>query len=302
MRIGLAATSTDLNEVIAQGRSMEADGFTSLWFGNAILGDPLAGIAVVGRETKTLELGTSVLQTYPCHPLLQANRAASVANAMGRSFTLGIGPSHRALIEGFYGLSYEHPGRNTEEYARIMAQLLGGEKGDFEGEDWTTHGEVAVPQAHRVPLLISAMSPRLLRVAGELADGTITFLAGAKALESHVVPRIRAAAQAAGRPEPRIVVGLPVAVHEDIGEVRAALADRAAILDPLPNYQRILSLGGYERSTDVAITGNARSVKAQLRALLDAGASDIWAGIIAAGDDPQASRHRTLETLRELLD
>src|SRR4249920_657725 len=100
MRIGLAATSKDLDEIVAQARSMEEDGFASLWFGNSILGDPLAGMAVVGRETSTLELGTSVLQTYPCHPLLQANRAASVANAIGRSFTLGIGPSHAPLVEG----------------------------------------------------------------------------------------------------------------------------------------------------------------------------------------------------------
>jgi F420-dependent oxidoreductase-like protein len=300
MRIGLGAKGNDLDQIVAEAKSMEADGFSSLWFGNGILGDPLVGMAIVGRETSTLELGTAVLQTYPCHPLLQANRAASVAGAMGRGFTLGIGPSHEELIQGLYGLPYDRPGRNTEEYTQILGQLLRGETVDFDGQEWSTHSP-GVQVAHPVPLILSAMSPRLLRIAGELADGTVTFLAGAKALETHVVPRIRAAAAAAGRPEPRVIAGLPVAVHDDLDEVKAALASRAAILDPLPNYQRILALGGVERTVDIAITGDEKSVQRQLQGLIDAGATDVWAGPIGVGADPAASLRRTMDTLRELV-
>jgi F420-dependent oxidoreductase-like protein len=300
MRIGLGAKGNDLEQIVAEAKAMEADGFSSLWFGNGILGDPLVGLAIVGRETSTLELGTAVLQTYPCHPLLQANRAASVANAMGRGFTLGIGPSHRELIEGLYGLPYERPGQNTEEYTQILGQLLRDDAVDFDGGEWRTHSP-GVRAEHPVPLLLSAMSPRLLRIAGELTDGTVTFLAGAKALETHIVPRIRAAAAAAGRPEPRVIAGLPVAVHDDLDEVKAALASRAAILDPLPNYQRILALGGVERTVDIAITGDEKAVQRQLQDLIDAGATDVWAGPLGVGDDPASSLRRTMDTLRELV-
>jgi len=301
MRIGLAATNQSLDELVGLATSMEADGFTSLWFGNTILGDPLVGMAIVGRATTTLELGTSVLQTYPCHPVLQANRVAAVAAAIGRSITVGIGPSHEQAITGMFGLPYDHPGRNTEEYTRILAQLLRGEAVDFDGVDWTAHSPSPVGNGAPLPLLLSAMSPRMLRIAGEFADGTITFLATPKALESHIVHRIRAAAAGAGRPEPRIVAGLPVAVHDDVDEARAAYAGRSAIFDPLPNYQRVIALGGKERAADVLITGNERSVQRQLQALIDAGATDVWVGITPVGPDPVASRARTLDALRDLI-
>jgi F420-dependent oxidoreductase-like protein len=302
MKIGLAATSPDIEVIIDQARWMEADGFSSLWFGYAIQHDPIAAMAVVGRETSTLELGTSVLQTYPCHPLLQANRAASVVSAIGRGMTLGIGPSHKELVQDLLGISYDHPGRSTEEYTQILAQLLRGETVDVEGDDWTLHLDDPIVLPHRVPLMLSAMSPRMLRIAGELTDGTITFLARTDVLETHIVPKVRAAAQAAGRPEPRIVAGVSVAVHDDPSEVRSALAERASILDPLPNYRRVLDLGGYASAADAVITGNAAHVKRELQNLVDAGATEVWTGITAAGDDPEASRRRTLDTLRELLD
>jgi F420-dependent oxidoreductase-like protein len=302
MRIGLSAMGGDLDGTIALARSMEVDGFTSLWFGSPIFGDPMAAMAVIGRETTVLELGTSVVQTYPCHPLLQANRIAAVANAAGRGVTLGIGPSNEFVVRNIYGRSYDRPGLNGEEYTRIVSALLRGEQVDFDGEEWSTHGALGVPLQHPVPVLLSAMSPRLLRVAGEYADGTITFLAGARALESQVVPGLRAAASAAGRPEPRVVAGLQVGVHDDASEVRAQVeATTAKIFDSLPPYQRILAAGGYERSADAAIAGDEASVRRQLQAVVDAGATDLWLSPIAVGDDPDASRRRTLDTLRELV-
>src|SRR5271166_5719916 len=113
MRIGLTAGGSTTDEIVAYARAAEADGFNSIWFASVTTGDPLVALAVAGRETSSIELGTAVLQTYPCHPLLQANRAASVVNAMHRSFTLGIGPSHESVIPGSYGIPYDHPGRNT---------------------------------------------------------------------------------------------------------------------------------------------------------------------------------------------
>lgn len=304
MRIGLTGGASSLDKIVQQARRAESDGFCSLWYASVVAGDPLVAIALAGRETSSIELGTAVVQTYPCHPLLQANRAAAVSDALGRpGFTLGIGPSHESVVSDVYGMSYGHPGRNTEEYVRILTGLLRGEEVDFAGADWTVRsaGRMAAV-AHPVPVLVSALGPRLLRVAGELADGAVLWMASAKAIESHVAPRLHAAASAAGRPAPRIVAGLPVAVHGDPAEARAALAARAEVYAGLPNYQRILAVGGATHPAEAAVVGDEASVRAQLQALLDAGATDVWADVFPVGPDRSASRRRTIDLLRELLD
>ena len=305
MRIGLSGGGTTLDKIVAQARRAEDDGFTSLWYASTVAGDPLVAMALAGRETSRIELGAAVLQTYPCHPLLQANRAASVVAAMGRpGFTLGVGPSHGSLVRDVYGLNYEHPGRSTEEYVTILAGLLRGEVVDLDGADWSVHSAGRMAEvAHPVPLLVSALSPRMLRIAGALGDGTVLWMAPPKAIETHVAPRIGAAAAAAGRPAPRIVAGLPVAVHDDPAQARAAAAATAVAAASMPNYQRILHVGGVSEPADAAIVGDERSVRAQLQGLLDAGATDVWAAVFAVGDDRaarSASVRRTTDLLREL--
>jgi len=303
MRIGLTGGGATVEKVVRQAQQAEADGFTSLWYASAVTGDPLVAIALAGRETGRIELGTAVLQTYPCHPLLQANRVASVVDAMDRpGFTLGIGPSHEPLINGVFGLSYDHPGRSTEEYLRILTGVLAGATVDFDGEDWTAHtaGRGAAP-AHPVPVLLSAMGPRLLRVAGELADGTVLWMAPAAAIERHIAPKVNAAAAAAGRPAPRIVAGLPVAVHDDEAEARAAAVASSVVYAGMANYQRILEIGNAATPADAAIVGDETAVRAQLQSLLDAGATDIWAAVFPVGDDRAGSRRRTTDLLRELV-
>jgi F420-dependent oxidoreductase-like protein len=302
MRIGLTGGASTADKIVAQAQQAEADGFHALWYASTVAGDPLVAMALAGRATSTIELGTAILQTYPCHPLLQANRAAAVVNAMGRAgFTLGLGPSHEPLIGGVLGLSYEHPGRNTEEYLRIISGLLRGEEVDFAGEDWTTHSpEGMVTLEHHVPLLLSALSPRMLRIAGRFADGVVLWMASAKAIESRIVPTLQHAAEAAGRPSPRVVAGLPVVVHDDADAARAATAAMSTMYSGMTNYQRIIQAGGGASPADVAVVGNADSVHAQLRDLLAAGATDIWAQPIGVGDD-RAQRASSLQRTRELL-
>lgn len=306
MRIGLTGGASTVDKLVAQAKQAEADGFFALWYASVVTGDPLVAMAIAGRETSAIELGTAVLQTYPIHPLLQANRIASVTDAMGRpGFTVGIGPSHEPLIRGVYGLSYDHPGRSTEEYVRILAALLRGETVDVEGEDWSTHSSGRMtPLRHPVPVLLSALGPRLLRVAGETADGTILWMAPPRAIETHVAPKVHAAAAAAGRPAPRIVAGLPVAVHDDEAEARSAAAASSSAYAGMASYQRILDVGGARSPAEAAIVGDEKTVTAQLQALLDAGATDIWAAVFPVGsdrDERNASTRRTHDLLRELL-
>ncbi len=148
-----------------------------------------------------------------------------------------------------------------------------------------------------MPLLVAALAPRLLRVAGEVADGTILWMGNAKAVSSHVVPRIRAAAEAAGRPAPRVVAGLPVAVTDDEAEARSVAAAQFAGYGQLPNYRRLLDIGGAAGPADAAIVGDEASVAAQVEELFEAGATDVWAAIFPVGDDRKGSRRRTCDLL-----
>ena len=301
MRIGLNGGGATVERMIEQAKQAEAEGFSALWYPSAVAGDPVTPMAVVGRETSSIELGTSVLQTYTAHPVLQANRIAAAAMVMGRpGFTLGLGPSHAPVIEGMFGMSYATPGRHTEEYIEIVAALLHGEAVNVSGDEYTLRGAPAQPPAQPVQVLVAALAPRLLRVAGAVADGTILWMGNARAVETHVVPRIHAAAESAGRSTPRIVAGLPVAVHDDVAEARAVAARQFAIYGTLPNYQRILAHGGVDGPADAAIVGDEATVAASLQGLIDAGVTDIWASIFPVGDDASGSRRRTRALLQEL--
>jgi F420-dependent oxidoreductase-like protein len=303
MRIGLPGIGSTVDKLVAQAQRAEADGFTSLWYASATAGDPLVAMAIAGRATSRIELGTSVLQTYTSHPVLMATRAAAVAAAIGSPdrFTLGIGPSHRPVIEGMFGLDYEHAGRHTEEYVGVLAQLLRGEAMQFAGEDFRVNvpgGRVAGDTT--IEILVAALGPRLLRVAGEQTAGTILWMGNARSIETHVAPRIRKAAAEAGRPEPRIVAGLPVAVHDDVDEAREVGAKTFAGYGQLPNYQRILAHGEVTSPAEAVIVGNEESVAGQISDLFAAGATDVWAAPFPVGDDRTASRERTYALLKEL--
>lgn len=303
MRIGLPGGGSTVDRIIGQAERAEADGFTSLWYASAVAGDPLVAMSLAGRATETIELGTAVLQTYACHPVLQANRAAATAAAMGGPgrFTLGLGPSHQPAVEGVLGLPYDTPGRHTDEYIQIVTALLRGEQVSLTGEEFSVHaGPPALTDGAEIPVLVAALGSRLLRVAGQHAAGTILWMAPAQAIEEHVAPRIRKAAADAGRSDPRIVAGLPVAVHDDEVEARAEASRQFAGYGMLPNYQRILARGGVDGPADAALVGDEARVGAQIEALFAAGATDVWAAPFPVGDDRSASRARTRALLKEL--
>lgn len=305
MRIGLTGGGSTVEKIVTQAQQAESDGFTALWYASAVAGDPLVAMAIAGRATSSIELGTAVLQTYPCHPLLQANRVAAAANAMGRAgMTLGIGPSHEPIIQGVLGLSYAHAAANTEEYVRIVTALLRGQDVDVTGEHWTLHGQGRmVPVEHPVPVLLAALGPRMARIAGRHADGVVLWMAAARAIETRIAPVVAREAADAGRHAPRIVAGLPVAVHSDVDEARAAVAASSNDYANMANYQRIIDASGGSSAADLAIVGDESAVRRGLRDLIDAGATDVWAQPVAVGADRDARRasvRRTRELLRDL--
>ena len=304
MRIGLTGGGSTADRIIGQAARAEADGFSSMWYPGAVGGgDPLPFITLAGRSTSHIELGTAVLQSYTCHPALQASRANAVASAIGSAdrFTLGVGPSHQGPVENRLGLSYDTPGRHTDEYVQILTRLLRGETVSFTGQEFRVEaGPLPIPGGAEIPVLVAALGPRLLRVAGNYAAGTILWMANATAIEAHVAPTIRKAAADAGRPAPRIVAGLPVAVHDDVAEARSAAAETFRVYGELPNYQRILAHGGIAGPADAVLVGDEDSVTAQVKALFEAGATDVWTAPFPVGDDAAASRARTRALLSRL--
>jgi F420-dependent oxidoreductase-like protein len=290
--------------MVEQVQEAEADGFDTMWFAGGIGMDPLTVIAAAGRATDRIELGTSIVPTYPRHPTAMAQQAAAVQAAMGEGgagrFTLGIGVSHKPAVEDMLGIAYDRPGKNMHEYLSVLRPLLHDGKVSFDGEFYKVRSQMGAPAATPTPVLVAALAPVMLRAAGELAEGTITWMANAKAIESHVSPLIRKAAADAGRGEPRIVVGLPVAVCDDEAEGRSDAAKQFAGYGTLPNYQRVLAHGGCEGPGDAAIIGDEASVRSQLQALLDAGGTDVWAAVFPVGGDRRASRARTRALLQDL--
>jgi F420-dependent oxidoreductase-like protein len=304
MRIGLTGAGSTADRIVEQAKRAEADGFTSMWYPSvAGGGDPLLAMALAGRATSAIELGTAVLVSYACHPVLQASRVNAVVSAIGTPgrFALGIGPSHQVVVAGRLGLSYDTPGQHTDEYVQILAGLLRGEQVSFTGQEFRVEaGPLPLLDGAEIPVLVAALGPRLLRAAGSRAAGTILWMANATAVERHAAPLIRKAAADAGRPAPRIVAGLPVAVHDDVAEARSVAARQFAVYGDLPNYQRILSHGGISSPAEAAIVGDEESVASQIRALFEAGATDVWTAPFPVGGDLAASRARTRALLTDL--
>lgn len=300
----IAEFAGGVNTVDGQVQSVvnaEKDGFDAIWFGQIFGPDVLTVLALAGERTSRIELGTSVVPTYPRHPHMLAAQALTVQAASNGRFNLGIGLSHAPVVEGMWGLSYDRPAVHMREYLSVLLPLVREGRVSFNGEFFRVNTTVQVPAPKPPPVLIAALAPVMLRMAGEMTDGTITWMAGPKAVETHIVPRIMKAAKGAGRPEPRVVVGLPIAVTDDSAAARERAARSFQIYGTLPNYQRMLNIEGVNGPAEVAVVGNENEVEKQLRDLASAGATDFLGGMFPVGDDVQASLGRTRTLLKGLV-
>lgn len=277
MRIGLftIAGMAPLDDIVTQVRQARDAGLDSAFFGHAGSWDALLTAAVAGREVPGIEVGTAIVPTYPRHPLALASQALTAQAMTGGRFTLGIGPSHPQVIEGAHGISYERPARHVREYLSALRPLLRGEDVDYHGETLTAVGKLDAPGATPPPVLVSALGPAMLRIAGELADGTVTTWVGADAIADHIVPSITKAAEAAGRPAPRVLAGVIVAVTTDPDAVRSDLADQLGAASDFPAYRAVLDRQGLSGVHETVIAGDETTVARQLRRFADAGVTDL---------------------------
>lgn len=304
MRIGVMVGASEgaggtLDALATRARSLEARGFHSLWMAHIFGLDAITALAVVGRETQKIELGTAVVPTYPRHPVAMAQQALSAGAAARGRFTLGIGLSHKLVIEDMLGLSYAKPARHMREYLEVLTPLLRGEPAQHEGERYRVRGvQLQVPGAERVPLLVAALGPAMLRLAGTHADGTITWVTGPRTLAEHIGPRLREAAKQAGRPDPRVVAGLPIALTRDPDGARQFVARQLVVYGRLPSYRAMLDREGAQGPADVAIVGDEKALEEGLARLRDAGVTDFDAALVPVEDGAEA---RTLDFLASRL-
>ena len=295
MRIGILAADTSgdqaLAKLTAQVRRAADDGLASVWMSNIFGLEALTALAVAGSRVPGIELGTAVVPTYPRHPAVLAQQALTADLALGGRLALGIGLSHEVVIASMYGYSFERPARHMREYLAVLTPLLAGEPADFAGETLHGHIGLSVPRSGRkVPLLLAALAPQMLKLAGTQADGTVLWMTGPATVRDYIVPSITAAAQAAGRPAPRVVCMLPVCVTDDPAQARTDAGKAFAIYGQLPSYRAMLDREGAAGPGDVAIVGDEDAVAGQLTALADAGVTDFVAGEYARDADGPRTR------------
>jgi 5,10-methylenetetrahydromethanopterin reductase len=302
MRIGIgvgeiANQPATVDALLEQVRSAERDGFASAWFANIFGMDAMTACALAGRESKKIELGTAVVPTYPRHPVAMAQQALSTNAACGGRFSLGIGLSHQIVIESMLGLSWAKPYSHMKEYVAVLRALFDQGQADHKGDLYRVQAQLKVTGGEAPSLLIAALAPKMLALAGSETDGSITWMTGAKTLREHTAPRLREAAAKAGRKEPRIVCGLPIAICDDPKTAREKASQVFQVYGYLPSYRAMLDREGAEGPADVAIVGDESSVGEQLERLAEAGATDFLAAIFPVGDDGRASVARTRDFL-----
>lgn len=253
-------------------------GVDTVWFAQTFGFDAASVAATVGREVPRVSVGTSIVPIYPRHPQLLASAAKTAQAASGGRFRLGIGLGAQNLLEPTYGVPYQPPIKHLREYLGALRPLLDGRDDPFEGETLVSRPPMstAVPGAEpRIPVIVAAMGPQAVRVTGELADGTLPYLAGPKAIAEHIAPNINAAAERAGRPTPEIIAGIPAVVTSDVETARARAEQQMSFYDSVPSYQRSVALSGAEKAADLALIGDEDTVAEGIRAYIEAGATSI---------------------------
>ncbi|MCD0448009.1 TIGR03564 family F420-dependent LLM class oxidoreductase [Actinocorallia sp. API 0066] len=295
MKIGISLMDPGgpdaLRKLTDDVRAAADDGFASAWLSHIFGLDALTALAVAGGAVPGIELGTAVVPTYPRHPAALAQQALTVAQAIGRGrLTLGVGLSHKVVIEGMFGYPFDRPAQHMEEYLSALVPLLHGEHASVQGETVKAEIGLGVEGVAPVPVVVAALGPRMLRLAGERADGTVLWMTGPKTVRDHIAPTITAAAAAAGRPAPRVVCVLPVGVTSDVEAARARADQIFEVYGTLPSYRAMMDREGVAGPGGLAVVGDEDAVAAQIDELRKAGVTDFGAAPFLGGPDAARTR------------
>ena len=308
-RLGAAIAGPNAGTILARIHKAESLGVSAVWLTTGGAGlDGLTILAVAASQTESVLLGTSIIPTYPRHPITAAQQVQVIAQLAPGRFRLGVGPSHRPTVDGMFGMDFSSPLTNLKEYLQVIKPLLQKGSVEFEGQQYKARAALESPVD--VPVMASALRRRSFELCGAQADGAISWVCPPQYLRDVALPAIAAGAEAAGRPAPPLVAHVPVCVHENADEVRQAVRAQAAIYPRLRLYQRMFAAAGYPEAENtewsdamiagVVASGDESSVEKRIQGLFEMGASEVLASPMLAGPDQEASLDRTLRLLGKI--
>ncbi len=294
MKIGISsivASIGRLDAIVADAKASAEAGFATYWLSQIVQGpEAMNIIGAVAQHVPGIRFGTSVVPTYPRHPMVMAEQAMTTSMLTGGRFTLGIGLSHKPVVEGMWGYSFDKPVRHAREYLDALMPLVGGEAVSFAGETVTARGKLTI-DALEPPVLLAALGTQMLKLAGARCGGTITWMTGARTLAGHTVPTISEAATDAGRPAPEIAAGFPIWVTDDVDTARANAAKTFLVYGQLPSYRAMLDREGLGGPEDLAIIGDEETCAGRMDELVAAGVTQFAASEFANNaEDRQRTR------------
>jgi F420-dependent oxidoreductase-like protein len=282
-----------VDDVVSQARRAHDLGVRQVWLAQQFNHDAIALAALVGAAVPGLGVGTSVVPINPRHPLIVASLAQTAQAAAHGNFSLGLGLGAHQPERLAFGTSWPNTIQRLREYLTILRSVFDNGTVDFHGEEFSANPAwpVTVAGGRPVPVYVAAMGPKALQVTGELADGTLPYLAGPRTIAEFIEPAIAKAAADAGRPKPRIIAAVPVLVSDDVDAARGVAAKQLSFYETIPSYQKVIAREGVESVADLGAIGSAESVTRQLRRHLDAGATDV---VLSPLDRSESADHEAL--------
>lgn len=292
MRIGIGIMSgASVAGACDQVETARDEGFSAVWFSNIFGLDALTAAGLAGAAVGGIDIGTFVVPIYTRHPLSMAQQAITVQDACRGRFSLGIGLSHQIVIESMMGVPFVKPVRTMRDYLEVVVPLLRDGSVAFSGEVYSVNASLERPEGFVPPsVLVAALGPEMLKLAGTVADGTATWMTGPRTLERFTVPAIRRAADKAGRPAPRVVAGLPVCVTDDREAAESRAGRVFAVYGGLPSYRAMLDREGAAGPENVAVIGTEDEVVGTLNELAKAGVTDFVAAPFGSSEQIALTR------------
>jgi F420-dependent oxidoreductase-like protein len=305
--VGIHVQAQSVPECIALIRRADQAGVPSVWLtSGGFVPDSLTILAVAGTQTEQVQLGTSVAVTYSRHPIAMIQQAVAVHQVAPGRFRLGIGPSHRSTIEGVYGLPFDRPLEQVREYAAILRQAFPGGEVNFQGQRFKVRGRL--PDAPPIPIYLAALRPAAYELAGEVADGAISWVSPSAFLRDGAKPALLAgAAKRDDGARPRLVGHALGLVCDDAAAVKQLGRERLAGYTRMPFYQEMFAAAGHPEARtgaidddlvdDLVLAGSEDAVRQGIRRFLDRGVEELIISLLPAGPNPEADIDRTFRLL-----
>lgn len=296
MELGIFGSSRNIDDLKKQVQEANNLGYSTFWTPQIFNLDALTALAVIAESVEGIRLGTSVIPTYPRHPMMLAQQALTVNQVSNGRLDLGIGLSHKPVVEGMWGISFDAPVGHMSDYLQILMALLHDGTISYGGKHLTSRGGIDVP-ADAPPVLVAALGPQMLKLVGRVADGTVTWMTGPETIRNHISPIINAAAEEAGRPVPQVIAAVPVCITSDLDIAEEYAKRDFGFYGDLPSYRAMLEREGLANSWDIALSGSFEEVAEGLQKYSDSGGTQV----VAAVYGPDEDREQTVSELAKLM-